>query len=320
MAVVPPMVVLVMGMYAARARATSGPERPRVSIDIVGCDAALAGEARRIAAIELRAALVEPSADGTVTQVTAECQGDLAALEVIDPTTGKSLARAVMLTETAANARARLLALAVAELVVASWSELQSNPRPRAAPATPLASEDVREAARAAVADRSLELAVAFDVHRMASNDWLFGGGGRATFWMSPLVFGRFDALIDYAEVGRATGSVAVVMPSVSAALGISRWMGPTIRPSISLGLRGGYVRMNGIAEGMAATSAHKAGVWLGPEVAVQVSAWAGARVHPILGVVAGVHLIGVRGTVDQGRDVEAVGLWSGISLALAVR
>ena len=178
----------------------------------------------------------------------------------MDPTTGKSLARTVALTEAAPSGRGRLLALAVAELVVASWSELQSNPQPRAPSATPLAPYAAREAARAAVADRSLELAATFDVHLLASGDFLFGGGARAAVRISPLFLARFDALADYAEVGRETGRVAVIMPSVSAALGISRWIGASLRPAVSVGLRGGYVRMNGIADGAAATGSTSRG------------------------------------------------------------
>lgn len=307
-------------LHAALAEGAPGIERPRVSIGIVGCDAELAREAQRIAAIELRATLVEAAPDATVTQVTATCRGAVAALEVMDPTTGKSLGRTVTLTEASPNGRARLLALAVAELVVASWSELQNNPRPRAPPATPLAPMAAREAARAAVADRALELSAALDVHLLGSGDFLFGGGVRAALWISPLVFARFDALADYAELVRADGSVAVIMPSASAALGIARWMGASLRPAISLGLRGGYIWMNGIADGRTATGLRQRGVWLGPEAVLQVSAWPSARVHPVLGLAAGAHLVGVRGTVDNGRDVEAMGFWGGISAAVAVR
>jgi hypothetical protein len=315
------VLALTLGMPVVSARGASGVERPHVSIRMVGCDADLAREAQRIAAIELRATLVDGAPDATVTQVTATCRNTLAQLDVIDPNTGKSLARTVALTDAPPNGRARLLALAVAELVAASWSELQSNPQPRAAPATPLAPYGARQAARAAVADRSFELAAAFDVHVLASGDWLFGGGARAAVWVSPLFFARFDALADYAELGRSGGSVAVMMPSMSVALGASRWIGTSLRPAISLGLRGGYVRMNGIADGRAATPDHQQGVWLGPEVVLQVSAWPQARVHPILGVAAGAHLVGVRGTtMEKGRDVEAVGLWGGINAAVAVR
>jgi hypothetical protein len=314
------VLALTLRMQTASAGGASGPERPHVSIDVFGCDAALAREAQRIAAIELRATLVDAAPDVTVTQVTATCRNTLAELEVIDPTTGKSLARTVALTDAPLNGRARLLALAVAELVAASWSELQSNPQPRAMPATPLAPYRAREAARAVVADRSLELAAAFDVHVLASGDCLFGGGARAAVWVSPLFFARFDALADYADIGRAGGSVAVIMPSISVALDGARWIGTALRPAISLGLRGGYVRMNGIADGTTATPTHQQGVWLGPELVLQVSAWPGARVHPALGVAAGAHLLGVRGTVANGRDIEAVGLWAGMSAAVAVR
>jgi hypothetical protein len=238
----------------------------------------------------------------------------------MDPTTGKSLGRSVALTEAAPNGRARLLALAVAELVVASWSELQSNPHPRVASVAPLAPYAAREAARVAVADRSIEYAAAFDVHLLASRDWLYGAGIRVALWISPLVFARFDGLFDYAEIGRAVGRVAVIMPSASAALGVSRWMGTSLRPAVSVGLRGGYVWMNGIADAGAATSARQDGAWLGPEVALQVSIWPSARIHPILGLAAGAHLVGVRGTVEGGRDVEAVGIWGGVNAAVAVR
>jgi hypothetical protein len=77
---------------------------------------------------------------------------------------------------------------------------------------------------------------------------------------------------------------------------------------------------MNGIADAGAATSARQDGAWLGPEVALQVSIWPSARIHPILGLAAGAHLVGVRGTVEGGRDVEAVGIWGGVNAAVAVR
>lgn len=311
---------LALALRGAAAQASAGPERPRVSIEVVGCDPALAREAQRIAAIELRAILVPPAPDGTVTQVSAECRDTLAALIVIDPTTGKSLARTVTLTEAAPNGRPRLLALAVAELVVASWSELQSNPWPKATPATPLAPYAARQAARAAVADRALELAAIVDLHLLGGGDWLFGGGARGTRWLSPWLFARFGALVDYAELGRPGGSVAVLMPSVSAALGASRWVGASLRPAISLGLRGGYVWMNGIADGGAATARSQQGAWVGPEATLQLSAWAAARIHPVLSLDVGAHVLGVRGTVNDGRDVEAVGVWGEISAGVAVR
>jgi hypothetical protein len=307
-------------LTTAMAREAAALDRPRVSIAIEGCDAPLAQEARRIAAIELRATLIDGPPDPTVTQVTAACGGAVAALKVVDPTTGKSVERSVVLAEAAPNGRARLLALAVAELVDASWSELQSNPRPEAPSAMPLAPYAARESARAAVSDRSTEIAAAFDMHLLASHDLLFGGGLRTEVWLSRLWSARFDALADYGELQRNTGSVAVLMPSVSAAIGASRWMGASLRPAVSLGLRAGYVRMSGIAADQTAAGSRQQGAWLGPELTLQVSLWARARLHPIVALAGGAHLLGVRGTVHGDRDVEAVGFWGRLSAGLAVR
>jgi hypothetical protein len=306
-------------MQAARVEGALGPDRPGVSIIVVGCDTVLAGEAQRIAAVELRATLVNAPPDPSVTRVTAACQGASAALEVRDPMTGKSLQRTVALTETAPKARARLLALAVAELVAASWSELESNPQPRAPPAEPLPPYAAREAARAAVA-RSVELAAVVDLHVLASGDGLVGGGARAALWLSPIAFLRVDILANYAELGRATGSVAVVMPSASVAIGAAGWLGARLRPAVSAGIRSGYVWMNGVAAGTGAMGSRQEGAWIGPELSFQLTAWPRARVHPVLGVAAGAHLVGVRGTVDADRDVEAVGFWGGLSAALTLR
>lgn len=307
-------------VHAASPRRAWGTERPRVSIGIAGCDAPLARETQRIAAIELRATLVDGAPDATVTQVTASCRGTAAELMVIDPTTGKSLGRTVALTEAASNGRARLLALAIAELVSASWSELESNPKPRAQAATPLAPDSAREAARAAVVDRSLEFAAAFDAHILSSRDVLFGGGGRLALWVSPLLFVRFEGLTSYGQLDRTGGSVSVLMPSLAATVGTARWVGTSLRPALGAGVRAGYLWMNGVADGATATGARQHGLWMGPEIVLQISLWPRSPVHPIIGVAAGWHLVGVRGTVNDGQDVRAVGAWGGISAAVAVR
>jgi hypothetical protein len=52
----------------------------------------------------------------------------------------------------------------------------------------------------------------------------------------------------------------------------------------------------------------------------VDLSAWPRARVHPILSLSVGAHVIGVRGTVNGGRDVMATSAWGGLSLGAAVR
>ena len=306
-------------MVVVRASGEVRENRPRVSIIVVGCSDALAREAQRIAAIELRAALVDGTPDAATTQVTATCGTESAKLQVIDPTTGKSLERAVAVSQAAPTARARLLALAIAELVAASWSELESNPEPRAKAAAPLAPAAAREAARGAIAPRRTELAAVADAHLLASRDLLVGGGARSEIWLSPALFLRLDALVDYAQLSRSNGTVAVTMPSLSSALGACL-CSASLRPSVSLGARAGYVWMNGVPRDSATTGTRQGGAWVGPELAVELSAWPRARVHPMLSLSVGAHLVGVRGTVNGGRDVMATALWSALSLGVAVR
>ena len=309
-----------MALFLVAAGASGAREdKPRVSIVVVGCNDALAREAQRIAAVELRAALVAGTPDQATTQVTATCSAHSAHLRVVDPTTGKSLERSVALSQAAATARARLLALAIAELVAASWSELESNPEPKAPPAVPLAPPAAREAARSAIAPRRIELAAVADAHLLASRDLIFGGGARTEVWVSPTFFLRFDALVHHGELSRQSGTIAVTMPSLSGGFGAclcATWL----RPSMSLGARAGYAWMSGVAGDGVTTGTRHEGAWVGPELAVELSGWPRARVHPVLALSVGAHVVGVRGTVEGGRDVMATALWGGLSLGVAVR
>ena len=310
---------MALVVVSARAGAEPREDKPRVSIVVLDCDAELAREAQRIAAIELRAALVAGTPDEATTEVTATCSAQSAKLRVVDPTTRKSVERSVVLSQTAVTARARLLALAIAELVAASWSELESNPEPKVPPAAPRAPEAVREAAREAIAPRLVELAAVADAHLLASRDLIFGAGARGEIWISPTFFVRFDALAHHAELSRTTGTIAVTMPSLSSALGACL-CSASLRPSVSLGARAGYVWMNGVAGDGTTRGTRQQGAWVGPELAVELSAWSRARIHPVLSLSVGVHVVGVRGTVNDGRDVMATALWSGLGLGVAVR
>jgi hypothetical protein len=311
---------IALAIVAVGSDAASREEKPRVSITVVGCEDALAREATRIAAIELRAVLVADAPDPATTQVQATCSGEEADLRVVDPTTGKSVERSVALFQAPPMARARLLALAIAELVAASWSELESNPEPTPPPAVPLAPMSAREAARDVVAWLPVELAAVADAHLLASGDLVFGGGPRSEVWISRTLFLRFDALAHDAQLSRPTGSVGLTMASVSGALGASfghAWL----QPRVSLGVRAGYLWMSGVAASAGSSGYREDGAWGGPELAVECSAWPRAHVHPLLSLSVGAHVLGVRGTVNGGgRDVLATGLWGGLSLGVAVR
>jgi hypothetical protein len=279
----------------------------------------LAREAQRIAAIELRAALVERAQDPATTQVETTCTADAARIRVVDPTTGKSLERSVVLSETAPSARPRLLALAIAELVSASWYELERNPEPKAPPALQLAPPPAREAARRAITRLPVESAAVVDTSLLASGDWVVGGGVRSEIWIARGIFLRFDGLAHYADLERPSGTVALTMASASAAVGAS-FGAAWIQPRVSLGVRGGFAWMSGVGESSATTGYHQEGPWSGPELSLETAAWPRAHVHPVLSLSMGAHVLGVRGTVNEGRDILVTGLWGGLSLSVAVQ
>jgi len=145
--------------------------------------------------------------DEATTQITATCAAQSANLRVVDPRQeGHSNARWLSRRR---RRRRRAQVLALAELVVASWSELESNPEPKAATAAPLAPKSAREAARRVIAPLPIELAALIDAQLLASRDSILGGGARTEIWVSSSLFLRFDALAHYAELSRPTDTSA---------------------------------------------------------------------------------------------------------------
>jgi len=71
-------------------------------------------------------------------------------------------------------------------------------------------------------------------------------------------------------------------MPSVSSALGVS-FGTAKLQPRVSVGARAGYAWMSGVAGSAATTGGRETGIWAGPEIAFELSAWPRARIHPLL-------------------------------------
>ncbi|HEY2900602.1 MAG TPA: hypothetical protein VGL59_08510, partial [Polyangia bacterium] len=176
-----------------------------------------------------------------------------------------------------------------------------------------------REAARGVVARRPIEVGVVADAHLLSSRDLALGGGARSAIGIGGRFFLRIDALAHHAELARDAGTIALTLASVSGAVGVS-FGAAWLQPKVSLGVRGGYAWMNGIAASVASTGHSENGAWFGPELAVDLSAWPRARVHPLLSLAAGAHVLGVKGTVNGGNDVTATGFWGAFSLGIAVR
>lgn len=94
-----------------------------VELTIDPCLGVDAEDVRRIVSLELALELEAATVPEETTMARALCEDDGARLEVDDPTTGKSSSRRVVFQVLVGGGRARLLALALAELIAASWAE-----------------------------------------------------------------------------------------------------------------------------------------------------------------------------------------------------
>jgi hypothetical protein len=137
-----------VALIAAEARAQPAPARVRLVLP--ACETAFDGaELVRVLRIEL-------GADGVREVIVGEAQGALATIKldatpcsaearevtvaIDDAATGKSVKRALAVTDTDAASRPRALGLAIAELLRASWSELEMPDQPK----TPVPEEVLR--------------------------------------------------------------------------------------------------------------------------------------------------------------------------------
>lgn len=129
--------LLAASLAAAPVRAAP-PEHAMVRLVLDECLGVDRAKVERLFGIELdvRIQAPGPAAPGAA-QVRAACVNGRVELRVDDPLTGKSLERPLDLAGAPERARARLLALALAELLFASWTELEVNLGPPPAALAP---------------------------------------------------------------------------------------------------------------------------------------------------------------------------------------
>jgi hypothetical protein len=305
-------------------------EHPRVQLKVHACTGASETEVRHLVGVELGALLTTGAASGEVTEATVSCEGQYVWLRVDDPITGKALTRVVDLSHDPVSARARLVALAVAELVVASWTELATNPTPQVPPAGPRPSEREVAAVRKVVGDRlPKQMAPHLDQMRLlalgsrrsffSEPAELWGAGvrvGRDEFAMAGWTI---DLLAEHGEMDASLGRVS--MDTFTAGGGLylyRRWAWATFQGGF--GLRLGMARLSGKA-GAGAEAHAESGIapWGWP------TAMAGLRVEPIGPLVieasgeTGYVVLPMSGTVDDRREILIDGLWLGAQLGVGL-
>ena len=294
----------------------TGPDaRPRVHLELDPCIPAPAEDVRRILGIELHAAL-DPSdlPSPLATRVRVGCTGPLAKLHVVDPITGKSLDREIDVMAMAPKAVARLLALAITELVAASWTEAETNPRPAVPPAGPPPPPEMKQAVREAVEQREAgqvvrtwNLSAAVGA-RGGSAGPIYGGGLGLRFNAADWGGLSLDATAHYGVSGAPLGLIS----QGNLSLGLSAYVqyaAPRYALRAGVGARGGPVWLVGQPYSLdAAAGTTLFGVWGGPmltaslsvpvypAIALEASAEAGYVVRPVTALVNGSPAASVEG------------------------
>jgi hypothetical protein len=298
---------LALALAPSRADADQAPE---VSVRIDPCVGAAPAEVRRLFAQELAAALPAArlgSAEGG-TQVGVRCAGAVVEIAVLDPLTGKLVVRELDLGATPVRARPRVLAIAMAELLWATWAELAQPGAPRsggaAAGARAVASADVRRRLEGHTATGRGEAVVTAEWGGPGPM-WLAGArlsvAGRRVGFAAGLVAGS-------ARVDVAAGQVATSAVYIDAA-GCG-WLGRgRIRVRWAVGARAGVVTMRGEPDRPSVRGESVSGPAAGPLVRIGAEVRLGGLALS-LGLESGVQLLSVAGTA-QGMTVAAVdGPW----------
>ncbi len=314
----------ILATFSARAEPTHI-EAPKIHLNVEACLGVSAEETQRIAAIELRAEVLDATEHANeMTRIDVQCEGDGASIQVFDPLTRKSLARAISLVSVAPSARARLLALAAAELVAASWIELESNPDPVLEPDMAAPPRGGRAAARAVIRDRiraSRPIAASsppprWQIDALVDTRWftvdpvaLLGVGVRASFDPYRTVGVEVDVLVEHANSDQSLGAVSFDLASLGAALRLRKEMRPFLLHG-GPGLRLGFARFAGSPYSTASAVGHDVdGFWAGPIAAVGASYGTSQRLSLSLGLEGGYVFLPVRGIVDGGPGLRADGL-----------
>lgn len=110
---------------AQDASAAGAIQGPRVALEIEACEGVDPAIVRRILGVELGAdADLDAPPDAAASRVRARCEETRLALTLDEPLTGTHLARSIDLSGSPVGSRSRLVALAIAELLAATWIDL----------------------------------------------------------------------------------------------------------------------------------------------------------------------------------------------------
>lgn len=308
---------------------------PEINLDTDRCSSPPRDDVVRLVGLELEARVTTPGMAGQdATRVEVTCSGSQVRMVVSDPLTRKQLIRSMELPARTDTVASRMVALAIAELVITSWMELTLSSRATgtdgtAQPAAELLRAAQARAERRAPADDGLGyLLLSGQATGPFTGVGVSWGGGLRLGWISQRHFAvgggpmalhpavDLDLAGAWTDVNSPLGTIHVstwsAAPRASLKLRRGRfWL------DIGAGGRIGLARLEGQPTDPTSTRGSTlAGTWAGPLGYLGVGVLLG-RLVIAAGIEGGHALRTVAGLVDDGRTVSLSGNWLSGSLAV---
>jgi hypothetical protein len=314
-------------LAVAGARAQGNP--PQVSVLVDPCVPVDHGKLEQLLAIELGTSTSQGAMHPAPTRVSVACSIQGIELRLEDALTRKSMTRTLPASSFRDGASStRLLALAIAEFVVASWIELNVQAPPAVEPLGPPPNAAARRVAERVVAKRaappvapridSISAAVAAGV--WSSNDGLVLGGGLRLWqvafapiaWAAAADVGVTSVDVDSGTIHITTMSLALALAMRVAFGSAAFFSGPGAR--IGLASVSGDPIDRTKADGKSFTAFIGGPIWLS-----RLELWAGERVRLGLELELGLSTLPVHATVGNEEVFSLEGVWINSALTVGV-
>ncbi len=301
-------------LAATHARSDALPDDAQLSIE--RCEDA--DEIRRIVAIELGGASGPARGESRGerrVRASVVCTADTVTV-IVEDDVGRAGARQVLsLASEPHNARARLIALTLVELMSGGGRE----PSPVAASTDrpdPGTTADVRAADLPPSPRNRPVLGVHLGTRRYRDTGLLIGGGiaarrGGRFGWRADLEAHRGGADV-------SLGTVATTVADVGAYLDVALVRGRT-RVGAHAGARGGVARLAGTPATMEATAGDVTGAWFGALAGATLDVAIGDRIGLTIVGEVGAVLVPVTGLVGARPEAAVDGAWIAVHLGLRV-
>ena len=276
---------------------------------------------RGIVSVELHTRVAEAVSrdDFEATRVSVDCVDELATISIDDVLTHKSVSRAIDMAGTASIARPHLVALAIVELLAASWYELAVTPTVQ--PARPMPAAPEHDAALAFVHDRlprapsrKLVVAAVADLLSFSRVARLWGGSVEVTGdlrrWLA------WQGALGMARGTRSTPLGLVTADSASAELAVAlQARSARLAVHAGLGLRLGSAWLSGSPSAASAVGGSVQGLWWGPLATIGGCLRGPGPVVWLAAVEGGVTARGVVADVQGSTSTSLDGPWLRIGL-----